>query len=55
MCSAWITVIEKYLAAGKVKPHPVEINKKGGLEAIEQGLDLMRKGKVSAKKLVYCV
>jgi aspyridone synthetase trans-acting enoyl reductase len=55
MCSAWITVIERYLATGKVKPHPVDINKKGGLEAIEQGLDLMRKGKVRGKKLVYCV
>ncbi|KAK6005960.1 hypothetical protein QM012_006370 [Aureobasidium pullulans] len=55
MCSSWISMIEPYLANAKIKPHPVDINRKGGLNAIPDGLDLMRKGKISGKKLVFAI
>ncbi|KAK0642202.1 putative zinc-binding oxidoreductase ToxD [Cercophora newfieldiana] len=45
---------ERLLAEGKVKPHPVEVNLGGGgLEGVFEGLQAMREGNVSGKKLVY--
>lgn len=40
------------LAQGKIKPHPADV-REGGLEGIFKGLQEMREGKVSGKKLVY--
>lgn len=42
------------LAEGKVIPHPGEI-RSGGLESIPQGLEDLKAGRVSGKKLVYRV
>ena len=50
--TSWVTEVEKLLADGKIKVHPVEV-RKGGLDAVEEGLDDMRANKVSGKKLVY--
>ena len=47
-------IAEKLLNEGKVKPHPVDL-RPGGLKGVLEGLDEMRKGKVSGKKLVYKV
>ncbi|KAK0621027.1 putative zinc-binding oxidoreductase ToxD [Immersiella caudata] len=45
---------ERLLAEGKVKPHPVEVGS-GGLAGVFDGLQAMREGRVSGKKLVYVV
>jgi hypothetical protein len=37
---------------GKLKPMPVKL-REGGLDGINDGLDYMVAGKVSAEKLVY--
>lgn len=42
------------VSAGAVKPNPVKLWE-GGLEAINDGLQYMREGKVSGEKLVYRV
>lgn len=44
-------LLEKLLAEGKVKPHPVRMLPKG-LEGIEEGLVQLRDMKVSGCKLV---
>ncbi|KAJ3203736.1 hypothetical protein HDU82_006353 [Entophlyctis luteolus] len=44
----------RLLADGKLKVHKPSVNETGsGLESVLQGLELMREGKVSGKKLVY--
>ncbi|PNP46748.1 hypothetical protein TGAMA5MH_01699 [Trichoderma gamsii] len=43
---------EKLIADGQLKPHPVEL-RTGGLEALVEGIDDLRKGKVRGRKLVY--
>lgn len=48
----WWSLAEKLFGEGKVKAHPKEL-RSGGLEGIFGGMDDMRSGKVSGKKLVY--
>ena len=48
----WWPVAQKLLFEGKVKPHRVEV-RPGGLDGILDGLDDLKNGKVSGKKLVY--
>ncbi|KAF2157080.1 GroES-like protein [Myriangium duriaei CBS 260.36] len=43
---------EQLLADGKIKVHPPEV-KAGGLDKIVEGLDDLRQGRVSGKKVVY--
>ncbi|OTB10679.1 hypothetical protein K445DRAFT_322801 [Daldinia sp. EC12] len=43
---------EELLAQGKVKPHPADV-REGGLDHILEGLDDLRQGRVSGKKIVY--
>lgn len=43
---------ENLINSGKIKPHPTEV-RKGGLEAIPQGMSDLKEGKVSGVKLVY--
>ena len=45
-------ISRKLLADGKVKVHPVQVEK-GGLEGVFGGMKMMKEGKVSGKKLVY--
>ncbi|KAK5115717.1 hypothetical protein LTR62_000806 [Meristemomyces frigidus] len=42
------------LESGKVKVHPVQVGK-GGLQGVFEGLQMLKEGKVSGKKLVYKV
>lgn len=42
------------LEAGWLKPHPTQVIP-GGLGGIEEGLNLLKDGKVSARKLVFCI
>lgn len=49
----WSTA-EKLLREGKWKPHRAEL-RSGGLDGILGGLEDLKQGKVSGKKLVYRV
>lgn len=51
--SEWAPLVENLLQHGLLKPHPHQAEQ--GLEKILDGLELMRSGKVSGKKLVYTV
>ncbi|EPS29490.1 hypothetical protein PDE_04440 [Penicillium oxalicum 114-2] len=51
--ASWIDTIESLLDS-QIRPHPYQIMP-GGLEEIPTGLQLLRDGKVRARKLVYCV
>lgn len=48
----FFTLAAKLLADGSLKPHPAEV-RAGGLQGIFGGLDDLRHGRVSGKKLVY--
>ncbi|KAJ3164813.1 hypothetical protein HDU88_005025 [Geranomyces variabilis] len=48
------SLVERLLKEKKLKTHPVEV-RPGGLEGAIDGMDCMRKGKLSGKKLVYRV
>lgn len=48
------STVEKMLVAGTLKPHPVEL-RSGGLSAVTKGIEDLRMGRVSARKLVYTV
>jgi len=50
----WWSVAQKLLYEGKIKPHRVEV-RQGGLDGILSGLDDLKNGKVSGKKLVYMI
>lgn len=43
---------ERLLEQGKIKPHPLKVAE-GGLEGVFDGLEQLRRGKVSGQKLVY--
>ncbi|KAF2635624.1 oxidoreductase-like protein [Massarina eburnea CBS 473.64] len=45
-------VAQELINQGKIRTHPTEV-RSGGLEAIPQGLQDLKDGKVSGKKLVY--
>ncbi|KAK8849066.1 GroES-like protein [Apiospora arundinis] len=51
---AWYAVAQALLDAGRLEAHPKE-ERRGGLEAVAEGLDEVRKGLVRGKKLVYPV
>ncbi|OQV09348.1 Alcohol dehydrogenase GroES-like domain-containing protein [Cladophialophora immunda] len=51
--SDWMLLVEELLQKGLLKPHPRQVEH--GLENVLNGLELMRAGKVSGKKLVYTV
>ncbi|KAF2098823.1 GroES-like protein [Rhizodiscina lignyota] len=48
----YFPMAEKLIAKGLLKPHPLEV-RDGGLGALMDGIDDLRKGKVRGKKLVY--
>jgi hypothetical protein len=47
----WVEEVDRLLAQKKLKVHRIRRGK--GLEEVFDGMDLMRKGKVSGQKLVY--
>lgn len=48
----WVNeVVEPYLAAGRIKFHPLKLEK--GIQNVFEGLDLLKQDKVSGQKLVY--
>lgn len=50
--ASWMPKLEQLVAEGKLKANPVKLWA-GGLEAVSEGFQYMRDGKVSAEKLVY--
>ena len=52
--TSWFERMQCFLDMGRIKPHPLEVNK-GGLEGIPRGIELIRQGKLSATKLVYTI
>lgn len=50
----WMPFAAGLVAEGKVRPHRVEVGE-GGFEGILRGLEELKSGKVSGKKLVYRV
>ncbi|KAJ3175785.1 hypothetical protein HDU87_005779 [Geranomyces variabilis] len=52
--SDFFALSQTLLEEGKLKVHPVDA-RQGGLKGVLDGLDLLRKNKVSGKKLVYSV
>lgn len=48
----WYLMAEKLLRDGDITPHPHQVEL-GGLHAIADGMDAVRKGRVSGYKLVY--
>lgn len=50
----WLQIVRTFLAAGRVKTHPVSL-KPNGLQGAIEGLDEMYNGNYSAQKFVYRV
>lgn len=50
----WNPVAQKLLDSGLLETHPIDV-RSGGLAAIPQGVDALRKGLTDGKKLVYLV
>ncbi|KNG81698.1 protein TOXD [Aspergillus nomiae NRRL 13137] len=50
---SFIEICRKLLATGKVKVHSPRVNK--GIEGVLDGLELLRKDKISGEKLVYVI
>lgn len=50
----WLPLVAKLLESGKIKAHPLAL-REGGLDGVIEGLDLLRKDRVSGQKLVYNV
>jgi aspyridone synthetase trans-acting enoyl reductase len=48
----WFSRVQELLDCGLVRPHPVRVMQ-GGLEALVEGINEVRLGKVSGEKLVY--
>jgi aspyridone synthetase trans-acting enoyl reductase len=51
---AWFVVAQQMLAEGRIQGHAYE-TRRGGLEALVDGIDEVRKGRVAGRKLVYRV
>jgi aspyridone synthetase trans-acting enoyl reductase len=49
---AWYVIAQRLLDEGRIEAHPKE-ERSGGLAAVGEGMDDVRKGKVKRKKLVY--
>ncbi|KAI0490295.1 zinc-binding dehydrogenase [Xylaria cf. heliscus] len=49
----YLSLLPEYVESGKIKPNPSK--ELGGLEAIAEGFELQKQGKVRAEKLVYKV
>ena len=50
----WLEAVYELLRNGKIKVHMPDV-RKGGLKGVLEGLDEMRAGNVSGRKLVYRV
>jgi aspyridone synthetase trans-acting enoyl reductase len=51
---SWYTMVQRLLDEGRIEPHPIE-ERGGGLSAVRDGMEEVRKGHVKGKKLVYSI
>lgn len=49
----WFADVQELWHQGRIRPHPVKVGSRRGLEAVLEGVDLMRRGAVAREKLVY--
>lgn len=54
LATRFAVLAEELLEQGKIKPHPATV-RNGGLEAIPDGIEDIRQGKISGEKLVYVI
>ncbi|KAB8233737.1 zinc-binding alcohol dehydrogenase family protein [Aspergillus alliaceus] len=47
------SAVQKLLDEGRLRSHPIRV-KDGGLAAVLDGVEMLRKGEISGQKLVYC-
>lgn len=50
----WNPEAQKLLDSGRIETHPIDM-RSGGLAAIPEGVDLLRKGLTDGRKLVYSI
>jgi hypothetical protein len=51
----WFNCAQNMLNDGLIRPHPVRIGTKSGLEAVLEGIKLLGQKTVSGEKLVYYI
>ncbi|GAP83760.1 putative zinc-binding dehydrogenase family [Rosellinia necatrix] len=49
----WFLTAQRMLDRGEVRPHPIRIGEKFGLEGVLEGIEILRQGALSGEKLVY--
>ncbi|KAL7905223.1 GroES-like protein [Trichoderma velutinum] len=50
----WYVVAQKLIDDGVIAPHPLE-KRSGGLAAVPEGMEAVRRGQIKGKKLVYTI
>lgn len=51
----WFECAQRMLDRGDIRPHPVKVGTRPGLENVLEGIELLRRKAVSGEKLVYHV
>jgi hypothetical protein len=54
LAAQFSNLAEELLADGSIKAHPASV-RAGGLEGIIEGMEEMKRGKISGEKLVYMI
>ncbi|GAW16228.1 hypothetical protein ANO14919_056510 [Xylariales sp. No.14919] len=49
----WFRTAQHMLDEGEIKPHPIRVDTRVGLEAVLEGIEILRQGGLSGEKLVY--
>ncbi|KAI0095666.1 putative zinc-binding dehydrogenase family oxidoreductase [Hypoxylon sp. NC0597] len=49
----WFAEVQDFWHRGAIKPHPVRVGQQRGLEAVIDGVNIMRRREVAREKLVY--
>ncbi|KAL2167384.1 hypothetical protein VTG60DRAFT_1373 [Thermothelomyces hinnuleus] len=52
---AWFKRTEALVWEGKIRPHPIELDTESGFDGIVAGVERLKRGEVSGKKLVYLI
>lgn len=51
----WFECVQRMLDKGEIRPHPVRVGERAGLENVLEGVEVLREKAVSGEKLVYYV
>ncbi|RYC65196.1 hypothetical protein CHU98_g1021 [Xylaria longipes] len=49
----WFLTAQHMLDRGEIRPHPIRVGEKVGLEGVLEGVEILRQGALSGEKLVY--